>query len=317
MPPASMQAMIDRPPASNCSDAYDVFGRTYCALRQPDPRIADTIFRALGDAPTVLNVGAGTGSYEPTDRWVLAVEPSEVMISQRPREAPPAIRATAEALPFPDDFVDASMALMTLHHWGDWRAGVRELKRVTRRRIVIWTFDPAAIANFWLVRDYLPELLELELARCPPMGAQVGALDGHVQPVHIPRDCRDGVLGAYWARPEAYLDSFVRSGISLFYLLGRSVVTRALRKLARDLESGVWHKRNAEVQDRSELDVGYRLLVVDVSKVDNAISPRRVPPYTVGPTFDEPPTSRRGCRGDQLIDRADVQPVCAAPATAT
>ncbi len=158
------------------------------------------------------------------------------------------------------------MALMTLHHWSDWRVGIQELKRVTRQRIVIWTFDPAAIARFWLVRDYLPELLEIELARCPSMDDQIGALEGYVQPVPIPRDCCDGVLGAYWARPESYLDPVVRSGISLFYLLGRHVLTRALSKLERDLRSGVWQRRNAYARTLPELDIGYRLLVVDVDK---------------------------------------------------
>jgi SAM-dependent methyltransferase len=267
---------VDQHTASNFADAYDLFGQTYRVIRRPDPRIARTIFHALGDAPTVLNVGAGTGSYEPTDRWVLAVEPSATMLSQRPPDASPAIRASAESLPLPDDFVDASMALMTLHHWADWRAGVREMKRVTRKRIVIWTFDPAAIADFWLVRDYLPELLELEVARCPPMGDQVDALQAYVEPVPIPRDCFDGVLGAYWARPESYLDPLVRSGISLFYLLSRGVLARALQRLARDLKSGRWHRRNADLQRLPELDVGYRLLVVDVSKVDADAPQRRI-----------------------------------------
>jgi SAM-dependent methyltransferase len=243
--------------------AYDVFGRTYCLTRQPDPRIAMLIHRALGDAATVVNVGAGTGSYEPRDRWVLAVDPSETMLAQRPPGSSPAMHGSAEALPLVDEAVDASMALMTLHHWNDWRAGIRELRRVARRRVVVWTFDPAAIGDFWLVRDYLPELLELELARCPPLHEQVKALGASVQPVPIPRDCRDGVLAAYWARPDAYLDPAIRAGISSFHILREDVVTTALARLKDDLRTGAWQRRNASSGAALELDVGYRLLVFD------------------------------------------------------
>jgi SAM-dependent methyltransferase len=244
--------------------AYDVFGLSYTATRATDPRIAALIHRALGDATTVLNVGAGTGSYEPHDRYVLAVDPSITMLAQRPPGSPLAIQAAAEALPLLDGAVEASMALMTLHHWADWRAGVRELRRVTSCRIVVWTFDPMAIADFWLVRDYLPELLDVELARCPPLDEQITALGADVQPVPIPRDCRDGVLAAYWARPDAYLDPAIRAGISLFHILDERVVRDALGRLADDLRSGAWYSRNAAVHTLPELDVGYRLLVHDV-----------------------------------------------------
>jgi SAM-dependent methyltransferase len=247
--------------AKHCS-AYDAFGRTYTATRTTDPRIADVIHGALGDARSVLNVGAGTGSYEPHDRQVLAVEPSETMLRQRPRSAAPVVRAQAEALPLSDQTIDASMALMTLHHWEDWRQGVHEMRRVTRDRIVVWTFDPDAIASFWLVRDYFPEILEIERERCPSLAEQVGELGAEVLPLPIPRDCKDGVLACFWARPEAYLHSAVRAGISLFYVLDGALVREGLRRLAEDLRTGAWNERNGELETRAELDVGYRVLIV-------------------------------------------------------
>lgn len=241
--------------------AYETFGRTYAATRTTDPRVARAIHSALGGARSVLNVGAGTGSYEPVDRNVLAVEPSETMVRQRPRLAAPVLRARAEKLPLADASVDAAMALMTLHHWENWRSGVREMLRVTRNRVVVWTFDPDAIGSFWLVRDYFPEIVDLEKARCPPLEEQVEALGAQSEPLPIPRDCVDGVLACYWARPEAYLDESVRAGISLFHVLDTEVVGRGLRRLAKDLRSGAWERRNGKLSSCAALDVGYRLLV--------------------------------------------------------
>src|SRR4051794_32208910 len=186
--------------------AYDTIGRTYTATRAADPRIAARLHAALGDAETVVNVGAGAGAYEPRDRWVLAVEPSETMIAQRPPGAAPVVRATAEQLPLADGTVDAAMAVMTIHHWSDWRAGVAEMRRGARGRVVVWSFDPEAIDGLWLVRDYLPELVDFERARCPPVEEFAAALGGaRVEDVPIPRDCRDGVLAAFFAQPERYL----------------------------------------------------------------------------------------------------------------
>jgi SAM-dependent methyltransferase len=181
------------------------------------------------------------------------------MLRQRPPDAAPAIRATAEALPLADDSVDAAMALMTLHHWRDWRAGIAELRRVARSRVVIWTFEPEAIGALWLVADYLPELIAFEGARCPPVADVVEALGGaEVRPVPIPRDCADGILAAFYARPEAYLDPSVRAGMSPFHVLD---VEAPLARLASDLRSGAWERRHGHVRALDELDAGYRLLV--------------------------------------------------------
>src|SRR4051794_6248252 len=146
-------------------------GQGYGAIRQADPRLAEPIWRALGDASTVLNLGAGAGSYEPTDREVVAVEPSTVMIGQRPVHSAAVVQATAESLPFPDDSFDAAMAVLTLHHWNDLATGLREMVRVTRSRVVIVTFDPDRAGKQWIVTDYLPET-----PRKPPITRILDAL---------------------------------------------------------------------------------------------------------------------------------------------
>ena len=239
--------------------SYDTIGRTYNETRGEDPRIAAILHAALGDARTVVNVGAGTGHYEPRDRWVLAVEPSETMIAQRPRSAAPVIRAHAESLPLADATVDAAMAVMTVHHWADWRSGIAEMRRVARERLVVWSFDPKAIDGLWLVRDYIPQLIEFERVRCPPVDELAAAMGGaRVEPVPIPRDCRDGVLAAFYARPERYLDPVVRAGMSPFATLEAHA---GLQRLADDLDSGAWEERHGHVRELSELDAGYRLLV--------------------------------------------------------
>src|SRR6185295_18476582 len=190
--------------------------RTYTATRATDPRIAARIWHALGDARTVLNVGAGTGSYEPPDRTVTAVEPSEVMISQRPPDAAPVVQASAEELPFDTGAFDAAMAVLTLHHWGDWRAGCAELRRVARRRVVVLSWDPEYVRAMWLGPEYLPQLVEEDTANFPKLADQAEALGANrVEVVRVPGDCSDGFLSAYWRRPEAYLDPAVRAGISV------------------------------------------------------------------------------------------------------
>ena len=237
---------------------YDDIGVNYAALRRPDPRIAAVIEPALGEARTVLNVGAGTGSYEPADRTVTAVEPSAEMIRKRPPGAAPAVRATADALPFPDESFDAAMAVLTLHHWPDRAAGLREMRRVTRGRIVLLTFDPAA--RPWLT-DYLPELAALDEAQMPPMADYerwLGPVE--ITPVPVPHDCIDGFLYAYWRRPEAYLDPLVRSGSSSFWALGEAA-EKGLARLARDLEGGVWARRYRDLVALDAYDAGYRLVV--------------------------------------------------------
>jgi SAM-dependent methyltransferase len=209
----------------------------------------------------VVNVGAGAGAYEPRDRWVLAVEPSETMIAQRPPGAAPVVRARAEALPLADATVDAAMAVLTVHHWSDWRAGVAEMLRVARRRVVVWSFDPDAIDEIWLVRDYLPEIAELDRGRFPPVAEFAAALGGaRVENVPIPHDCRDGVLAAFYARPERYLDPVVRAGMSPFAVIDAEP---AMARLADDLRSGAWDARWGHLRDAPELEAGYRLFIAE------------------------------------------------------
>jgi len=240
-------------------DTYDSIGRSYSTRRQPDPRVAARLGAVIGDDSTVLNVGAGTGSYEPLRTGVVAVEPSTVMLRQRQPLAAPAVRAVAEALPFQDEAFDVVLAILTVHHWKSQRRGLEECARVARERVVILTWDPGT-DGFWLVRDYFPEILANDREIFPSMellSAVLGSIDVH--PLPIPADCVDGFLGAYWQRPEAYLDEAVRAGISAFSRL--KSIGPQLERLERDLMSGEWERRNAELYDRAELDLGYRLVM--------------------------------------------------------
>ncbi len=244
---------------------YDTIGRGYAQQRRPDPRIAAQLLAALGDARQVLNVGAGTGSYEPSDRLVVAVEPSSVMLAQRSPDAAPAVQARAEALPFSDRSFDAVLAILTLHHWTDRASGLAECVRVARERVVLLTWDPASEA-FWLLRDYVPMLIEVDRQQFPPMTAYGEALGRGVQietiAVPVPHDCIDGFLGAYWARPAAYLDPAVRAGISLFAQPG---LEEGLERLRADLESGAWHARYGYLLEADSLDIGYRMIVANLT----------------------------------------------------
>jgi SAM-dependent methyltransferase len=242
---------------------YDASRAAYAATRRPDPRIAAAIERALGDARTVVNVGAGAGSYESPEREVTAVEPSPTMRAQRPEGAAEAIDARAESLPFEDGSFDAGMAILTLHHWSEPLRGLAELRRVARGPVVVLTFDPAQSEAFWLVRDYLPEAAALDRERFPALAATVEALGGGttVERVPIPHDCRDGFLGAFWRRPELYLEPAVRPGISTFGDLEPAVLERALKQLEVDLESGRWRRLYGGLLSVEELDLGYRLVV--------------------------------------------------------
>jgi SAM-dependent methyltransferase len=243
------------------SPLYDRIGRTYGAVRQADPRLAARIWAALGDATTVVNVGAGTGSYEPADRQVTAVEPSAVMIGQRSPEAAPAVQASAENLPFSDASFDAAMAILTLHHWHDVDAGIAELVRVARRRVVIVTFDPTAWADQWIVRDYLPEILERSSDWKPTIARVLGALPGAtVEVLPAPRDCTDRMFATLWARPEEYLDPRTRAATSVWHELPPEVSARALERLAADLASGAWDERYGHLRTTPEWDVGLRLI---------------------------------------------------------
>ena len=232
-------------------EIYDHIGRTYDATRGTDPRIASRIWAAFGDARTVLNVGAGAGSYEPPDREVTAVEPSDTMIAKRPPGSAPVVKATADALPFEDGSFDAAMVVLSDHHWPDWRAGYRELQRVARR-IVIFTFDPDFHESQW-IWEYVP--FEKDGISLQERAAALGA---EVRAVPVPHDCRDGFFHAYWRRPHAYLDPVVRANISIFAKVDAS---EGIERLRADLESGEWVRRHGHVTDLEELDCGYRLLV--------------------------------------------------------
>jgi SAM-dependent methyltransferase len=238
---------------------YDTIGATYTVTRRTEPRIAARIWAALGDARTVLNVGAGTGSYEPPDRHVLAVEPSALMRSQRPAGAAPCLAGSAENLPFDDQSFDAAMAFSTVHHWQDPIAGLREMRRVARR-VVVFTFDSSDPGQFWLTRDYLPEFADLHVGR-PSLTEQARAIGARTEPVLIPWDCADGFFEAYWRRPGAYLDDHVRRGISVWARVGPDAEQRAVRSLRDDLASGRWAERNRDLVDLDVAELGLRLLI--------------------------------------------------------
>jgi SAM-dependent methyltransferase len=244
------------------SDLYDRIGTSYATTRDSDPRIARVIELALGHAVEVVNVGAGTGSYEPAGRRVTAVEPSAAMIAQRPEGAAPVVRARAERLPFDDGSFDAAMATLTLHHWSDWRAGVAELRRVSRGVVVILTWDPESVDAFWLTREYFREQSLADAAPFPSLEELLDALGGGAaRPVPIPRDCRDGFMAANWAQPGAYLDPAVRVNISTFARRSADELRPGLEAFARDLESGEWDRRHMRLRALTELDLGYRLVV--------------------------------------------------------
>jgi len=238
---------------------YDTIGASYTVTRRTEPRIAARIWAALGDARTIVNVGAGTGSYEPPDRHVLAVEPSALMRSRRQPEAAPSLAGCAEHLPFDDQSFDAAMALSTVHHWQDPIAGLREMRRVARR-VVVFTFDTSTLGRFWLSRDYLPELADLLVGR-PSLTEEARAIGARTEPLPIPWDCADGFFEAYWRRPEAYLDEDVRRGISVFAKVGPAAEQSAVHRLRKDLASGRWARRNYDLLDLDAAELGLRLLI--------------------------------------------------------
>jgi SAM-dependent methyltransferase len=238
---------------------YDRIGSGYASYRRADPRIAAHIDAALGHTRTVLNVGAGAGSYEPGGRSVVAVEPSAEMVRQRGPDAAPAVRASADRLPFRDGSFETVLAILSIHHWPDWRQGLREMLRVAADRVVLFTWDPDT-AGFWLVRDYFPEMLAIDKRNFPQLRsleALLGSMEAH--PVLIPADCSDGFSGAYWRRPQAYLDADVRRAISTFAKLPDP--EPALARLRTDLASKAWDRRNTSLLALAELDLGYRLII--------------------------------------------------------
>jgi SAM-dependent methyltransferase len=243
-------------------ERYDTIGRVYARHRAADPRIAAQIEAALGDARSVVNVGAGAGSYEPRDRVVAAVEPSTVMIAQRPSDAAPVVRAVAEALPFARDAFDVALATFTVHHWTDPAAGLRELERVAPRQVIL-TFDESGewLDRFWLTRDYLPRSAFADTVLDGVTQVCDVVSPARIEVVPVPFDCRDGFFCAYWRDPHAYLDPGVRASISALALLEEAVLLPGLARLAADLESGAWEARNADILELEALDLGYRLVV--------------------------------------------------------
>ena len=242
-------------------ELYDTIGATYTVTRRTEPRIAAQVWAALGDAEAVLNVGAGTGSYEPPDRHVVAVEPSALMRSQRRPDAAPCLAGSAENLPFDDQSFDAAMAFSTIHHWHDPIAGLREMRRVARR-VVVFTFDTSNPNQFWLTRDYLPEAaLLLSFSLLASLNDLADAIGAKMEPVPIPWDCTDGFYEAYWRRPDKYLDENVRRGISVFTAVGPDAEERAVRTLRDDLASGRWAERNRDLINLDAVEQGARLLI--------------------------------------------------------
>ena len=243
---------------------YDSIGRGYARTRREDPRFRERIWDALGSARSVVNVGAGAGSYEPRDRYVLAIEPSDLMAAQRAATLPPAIRASAHDLPLHDASFDAAMAILTVHHWDDAQErGVRELRRVARGPIVIVTYDARVSGSMWLMRDYLPEVRALDDTIFPTPERLAEWLGGqiHVEPLPIPRDTPDWMLGSFWAHPERVLDADARGATSGFARLDASVVERVVAAVARDLQNGSWEARHGALRQLDAYDAGLRLIV--------------------------------------------------------
>ncbi|HYE61423.1 MAG TPA: methyltransferase domain-containing protein [Phycisphaerales bacterium] len=241
---------------------YDQFGRGYSQLRRTEPRIAAMVHAALGNARTVVNVGAGAGSYEPRDRYVVAIEPSAAMRAQRPREIAPAIDGVAERLPLDDGSVDAAMSTLSVHQWQDWRRGLRELRRVSRGPVVVMTFDGDEINRFWLA-EYCPEVIAAEHGRFPPIAEIAAVLGGRtrVQKVPIPIDCVDGFTEAYYARPAAFLDARVRGSQSAWGFVSAEVQERFVRELTAEIENGEWERKHGHLRSEPVFWGALRLIV--------------------------------------------------------
>lgn len=249
-------------PAFNYEQLDDTL---YSSVRRADPRIARYIHDALGDAKTVANVGAGAGSYEPEDRYVTAVEPSANMRAQRMAYGKaPAINAVAEALPLDDNSFDATMATVTIHHWLDLEKGLAEMKRVAKKRVVILTFDPYALTNFWNY-EYFPQLIEIERARYPEISRIIAVLEGKcdVVKVPVPNDCTDGFQDAFFGRPEAFLKKQVRQAQSAWGFLPPQLEAQYVERLANDLASGEWDKKYGYLRKEPLFYSSLRLIVAE------------------------------------------------------
>ena len=249
---------------------YDAIGGGYSLTRREDPRLAMRILEALGAAKTVVNVGAGSGSYEPRDRYVLPIEPSDVMAAQRPPESMPALRGYAHCLPLRNSSVDAAMTVMSLHHWDDQQElGVRELRRVARGPVVIVTCDPEVSAEMWLMKDYLPETAELDRRIFPSPAQLVGWLGGRtsVETVPVPEDTCDWTLLSFWAHPERVLDASARSATSGFARMPVEIVNRTVAAVERDLLDGTWDHRHGRLRELKEYDAGLRIIISQPANV--------------------------------------------------
>lgn len=240
---------------------YDTHGRGYAQKRRADPRIAARIEAALGDARTVLNVGAGAGSYEPRDRWVLAVEPSATMRAQRAADAAPCLACAAESLPLDDDSVDAAMACVTIHHWADRAAGLAELRRVARGPVVIFTFELNDLIAWQ--RDYFAAAIALEQPRFGTLDEVAAELGGKVriERMPTPADCTDGFFEAFWNRPELLLDPTVRASQSIWELLEPGVEERICERLGADLASGRWDAEHGALREMPSYEGSLRLVI--------------------------------------------------------
>jgi SAM-dependent methyltransferase len=257
------------------SAVYDTIGTSYTATRRTDPRISQVIWAELHGCRSVLNVGAGAGAYEPPGTTVVAVEPSAAMRAARPAGSAPCVIGVAESLPFDTDSFDATLAILTLHHWSDYVAGLRELARVARRRVVVLHWDQDVLDQFWLA-EYVPEGFAFDRQRAPSLDQVVGALNlaTEVIPVMIPHDCQDGFAAAFWRRPAAYLDPTIRAGMSMF---AQTEPFRGdgLDRLARDLDTtGAWMARHRALLDLVEHDCGYRLVVGSIDAAPSPLSSR-------------------------------------------
>lgn len=262
---AQLKTLVTRMSAGGVR--YDRIGLGYSAQRRADPRIAAAVHQALGDAQTVVNVGAGTGSYEPADRPVIPVEPSTAMSLQRDPARPPAVLGVAESLPLADDTADAAMAVMTMHHWADVDRGLAELVRVARRRVVLLTIDTEVSVATWLFRDYIPEAAERDRREFPAISRLLATLNvpARVRTVPVPADCTDGFALALWNRPEMVLDPAVRAATSGFARMDPAREAAAVDRLARDLASGDWDRRHGHLRELAEFDIGLRLIAAEVA----------------------------------------------------
>jgi SAM-dependent methyltransferase len=238
---------------------YDVIGAGYHSKRRPDPRLGAAVEKAIGPASTILNVGAGSGSYEPSNRLVVALEPSSVMLAQHSGHR--RVRGAAEYLPFDDGTFDVALAILTVHHWEDLDAGLAELRRVAKRQ-VLFTWDPDHLYKLWITTDYVPAIDDLETSRFTSLTSVIDALGAHtVETFEIPYDFTDGFQAAFWRRPEMYLDSEVRSASSTFASLSPELVLPGIERLRRDLETGKWHETYRDLLTQDKMDFGHRIVI--------------------------------------------------------